>query len=86
MRSPLAAVALRQARQHLLESGQCPDGLLDARLARSWQRSLQGGLLPTGRLGSPDNLERQALRQLGQVVCQPGGLRRGIDALNRDIR
>ena len=64
MRSPLAAVALRQARQHLLESGQCPDGLLDARLARSWQRSLQGGLLPTGRLGSPDNLERQALRQL----------------------
>lgn len=64
MRSPLASVALRQARQHLMESGQCPDGLVDARLARSWQRSLQGGLLPTGRLGTPDNLERQALRQL----------------------
>lgn len=64
MRSPSAAVALRQARQHLLEFGQCPDGLVDARLARSWQRSLQGGLLPTGRLGTPDNLERQALRQL----------------------
>lgn len=64
MRSPSAAVALRQARQHLLEFGQCPDGLVDARLARSWQRSVQGGLLPTGRLGSPDNLERQALRQL----------------------
>lgn len=64
MRSPLASVALRQARQHLLESGRCPEGLVDARLARSWQRSLQGGLLPTGRLGAPDNLERQALRQL----------------------
>lgn len=64
MRSPLASVALRQARQRLLESGQCPDGLVDARLARSWQRSLQEGLLPTGRLGAPDNLERQALRQL----------------------
>ncbi len=64
MRSTSTSVALRQARQHLLESGQCPLGLVDERLARSWQRSLDGGLLPTGRLGNPDNLEHQALRQL----------------------
>eukprot|EP01034_Spumella_vulgaris_P006389 gene6389-8135_t len=64
MRSTSTSVALRQARQHLLESGQCPLGLVDERLARSWQRSLDSGLLPTGRLGNPDNLEHQALRQL----------------------
>jgi transcriptional regulator of acetoin/glycerol metabolism len=64
MRSTSTSVALRQARQHLLESGQCPTGLVDERLARSWQRSLDSGLLPTGRLGGADNLEQQALRQL----------------------
>ena len=64
MRSTSTSVALRQARQHLLESGQCPSGLVDERLARSWQRSLDSGLLPTGRLGNLDNLEHQALRQL----------------------
>lgn len=64
MRSPSTSVALRQARQHLLASGQCPVGLVDERLAQSWQRSLDSGLLPTGRLGSPDNLDQPALRQL----------------------
>ena len=62
--STSTSVALRQARQHLLESGQCPSGLVDERLARSWQRSMDSGLRPTGRLGSPDNLEQKALRQL----------------------
>lgn len=64
MRSPSTSVALRQARQHLLETGQCPTGLVDDRLARSWQRSVASGLLPTGRLGASDNLEHPALRQL----------------------
>ena len=64
MRSPSTSVALRQARHHLVESGHCPIGLVDERLARSWQRSMDSGLLPTGRLGGPDNLEQSALRQL----------------------
>ncbi len=59
-----APLALRQARQHLLEFGHCPSGLLDERLARSWQRSADLGLRPTGRLGAPDNLEQHALRTL----------------------
>ena len=33
MRPLTTPVTLRQARQHLLESGQCPRGLVDARLA-----------------------------------------------------
>lgn len=64
MRSTSTSVALRQARQHLLETGQCPSGLVDDRLARSWRRSLDNGLAPTGRLGCHDNLEHPALRQL----------------------
>lgn len=64
MRTPSTPLALRQARQHLLEFGRCPSGLVDERLAQSWQRSIDGGLLPTGRLGAADNLESHALRQL----------------------
>jgi transcriptional regulator of acetoin/glycerol metabolism len=64
MPTPSASLALRQARQHLLEFGRCPSGLLDERLARSWQRSADQGLRPTGRLGAPDNLEQHALRML----------------------
>ena len=61
MRPLSAPLALRQARQHLLELGHCPSGLVDERLARSWQRSVDEGLRPTGRLGAPDNLEQHAL-------------------------
>ena len=61
MRPLSAPLALRQARQHLLEFGHCPSGLVDERLARSWQRSVDEGLRPTGRLGAPDNLEQHAL-------------------------
>ncbi|HEY8905137.1 MAG TPA: sigma 54-interacting transcriptional regulator, partial [Rhodoferax sp.] len=50
MRTPPTAVALRQARLHLLEYGDCPPGGLDERVARSWRRSLAAGLLPAGRL------------------------------------
>ena len=55
---------LRQARQHFMEHGHCPSGAVDERLARSWQRSLAAGLLPTGRIGGPDCLESSGLVQL----------------------
>ncbi len=48
MRTTSHAVALRQARLHLLEHGDCPPGGLDERVARSWRRSLAAGLLPAG--------------------------------------
>lgn len=41
--------ALRQARWHLLEHGDCPVDGVDERVARSWRRSLEAGLLPAGR-------------------------------------
>lgn len=55
--------ALRRARRHLLEHGQCPDGLIEDRLARSWQRSLAAGLAPAGRLTDCDPLGGGELRQ-----------------------
>jgi transcriptional regulator of acetoin/glycerol metabolism len=42
------APTLRRARLHLLEHGVCPTGVVDERVARSWQRSLAAGLLPDG--------------------------------------
>src|SRR5256884_6969956 len=54
------SVALRQARHSLMESGLCPSGLVDERLARSWQRCIEQGLRPTGRLGAADNLEQRS--------------------------
>ncbi len=45
-----SALALHKARAHLLEHGDCPADTLDERIARSWRRSLQAGLQPTGRL------------------------------------
>ena len=48
MRSIPPVLALRQARQQLLETGQCPAGLVGERLARSWHRSMAAGLAPTG--------------------------------------
>jgi len=55
---------LQQARWHLLESGQCPSGVLDERLARSWQRSLKTGLRPGKHGPVTDNLEQQAVTVL----------------------
>ncbi|MFI8618467.1 sigma-54-dependent Fis family transcriptional regulator [Acidovorax sp. NPDC077693] len=55
-------VALRQARQHLLEFGQCPSGLLDERLARSWSRSMAAGLAPTGRAPGVEHASSGTLR------------------------
>jgi transcriptional regulator of acetoin/glycerol metabolism len=44
------AQRLRHSRRHLVEHGECPPGVLDERLSRSWHRSFQSGLMPTGRL------------------------------------
>ena len=64
MRPNPSPVALRQARQHLLDSGQCPSGLVDERLARSWSRSMAAGLLPTGRPPAIDHPSSGTLRQV----------------------
>ena len=63
MRQTSPVLALRQARQQLLETGQCPVGILDERLARSWHRSLAAGLAPTGRVAT-DHAGSGSLRQV----------------------
>ncbi len=55
MQSTPSALALRQARSHLLEHGDCLPGIIDERVARSWRRSLNAGLLPTGRLADNEH-------------------------------
>lgn len=62
MRTSLPTPALRQARAHLLSHGQCLPGLVDERLARSWQRSLAAGLTPTARVAPIDHFHSNALR------------------------
>jgi sigma-54 dependent transcriptional regulator, acetoin dehydrogenase operon transcriptional activator AcoR len=52
VRQTSPVLALRQARQQLLETGQCPAGVLDERLTRSWHRSVAAGLVPTGRVAT----------------------------------
>lgn len=63
MRSPSPLLALRQARQQLLETGQCPAGIVDERLARSWHRSMAAGLAPTARV-SPEHASTHHLRHV----------------------
>ncbi|WP_296510094.1 sigma-54-dependent Fis family transcriptional regulator [Rhodoferax sp.] len=63
MRSPSPLLALRQARQQLLETGQCPSGIVDERLARSWHRSMAAGLAPTARV-SPEHASTHHLRHV----------------------
>nr|WP_315495859.1 sigma-54-dependent Fis family transcriptional regulator [uncultured Rhodoferax sp.] len=62
MRQTSPVLALRQARQQLLETGQCPVGVLDERLVRSWHRSLAAGLAPAGRAAT-DHTGSGNLRQ-----------------------
>ncbi len=64
MRPNTSHVTLRQARQHLLDSGQCPSGLVDDRLARSWSRSMAAGLLPSGRPPAIDHPSSGTLRHV----------------------
>jgi len=61
----LSVPTLSQARRHLLEHGQCLPGAPDDRIARSWRRSLEAGLSPTGRTPDPAaDLCGHALRQM----------------------
>jgi transcriptional regulator of acetoin/glycerol metabolism len=62
MRTTSPALALRQARLHLLEHGDCPSSGLDERVARSWRRSLAAGLLPAGRLYDTEHASGGGLR------------------------
>lgn len=63
MRTTPPSLALRQARLHLMEFGDCPPGTIDERLARSWRRSMAAGLLPEGRLAPVDHASGGLLRQ-----------------------
>jgi sigma-54 dependent transcriptional regulator, acetoin dehydrogenase operon transcriptional activator AcoR len=63
VRQTSPVLALRQARQQLLETGQCPAGVLDERLTRSWHRSVAAGLVPTGRVAT-DLAGSGSLRQV----------------------
>jgi transcriptional regulator of acetoin/glycerol metabolism len=62
MHTTQSALALRQARSHLLEHGDFPSGSVDERVARSWRRSLDAGLLPTGRLADHEHSSGSNLR------------------------
>lgn len=59
--------ALRRARQFLSQSGELPAGLVDARLARSWQRSLACGLSPVDRLPDVPHLSAPEMRRVTSV-------------------
>lgn len=56
--------ALRQARWHLLEHGECPVDGVDERVARSWRRSLAAGLLPAGRTLETEHADAGELRDV----------------------
>jgi sigma-54 dependent transcriptional regulator, acetoin dehydrogenase operon transcriptional activator AcoR len=58
-----SALAIRQARTHLLEHGDCLPGIINERIANSWRRSLDAGLLPTGRLANFDHSGSGNLRR-----------------------
>lgn len=64
MRTPPTALALRQARQRLLEHGDCPSEGIDVHVARSWRRSLAAGLLPGGRLMDTEHANAAELKRL----------------------
>lgn len=56
------------ARRHLVESGECPEGLVSDHLLRSWSRSLAAGLLPTeGVHGQDFSSSSSQLRHSMQV-------------------
>ena len=64
---PVTSPQLQQARRCLLETGDLPEGLVDATLQRSWQRSRHAGISPLGGLGEPP-------------LCSDGELRRAVAA------
>ena len=64
MQTPSPSPALRQARSHLLEHGDCPSGVISEHVARSWRRSLAAGLLPTGRIADSEHASGNRLGHL----------------------
>ncbi|WP_034295765.1 sigma-54-dependent Fis family transcriptional regulator [Herbaspirillum sp. RV1423] len=64
MRHSSSALALRHARQHLIDHGNTPVGAISERLARSWERSVAAGLLPAGRLPAAEFSSSGELRQV----------------------
>ena len=64
MHTPSPLPALRQARSHLLEHGDCPSGVLSEHVVRSWRRSLAAGLLPTGRVADSEHASGNRLGHL----------------------
>ena len=63
MHTQITDPALRQARQHLLEHGECPPEGINAQVARSWRRSLAAGLLPSGQLGDTEHANSADLKR-----------------------
>ena len=64
MQPTLHDAVLRQARMRLIEHGDCPADGIDARLARSWQRSLAAGLSPMDRFADFEHASAIDLRQI----------------------
>ncbi len=55
MNTASCATDLQKARKYFLEHGDCPQGVINERVARSWQRSLAAGLTPTGRMSEMEH-------------------------------
>ncbi|PIQ51679.1 MAG: sigma-54-dependent Fis family transcriptional regulator [Comamonadaceae bacterium CG12_big_fil_rev_8_21_14_0_65_59_15] len=64
MRTRPTALSISQARQHLLEYGDCPAHGMDERVARSWRRSLAAGLLPDARLTDTEHANAAELNRI----------------------
>jgi transcriptional regulator of acetoin/glycerol metabolism len=61
----IPAARLREARRQLLDQGEVAQGLIDAELHESWQRSARFGLAPSGRMpGAPHASGPQLVRAL----------------------
>jgi transcriptional regulator of acetoin/glycerol metabolism len=63
--------ALRRARRHLLEHGECLADTLDDRIARSWRRSLDAGLVADGRVAEA---VQTCGGELGHLLARNHGL------------
>ncbi|MEJ2403409.1 MAG: sigma-54-dependent Fis family transcriptional regulator [Candidatus Thiodiazotropha sp.] len=62
MNTVSCATNLQKARKYFLEHGDCPSGVINERVARSWQRSLAAGLTPAGQLTELEHFTGNRLR------------------------
>lgn len=78
---------LQRARRDLQDNGVCQTDVLDARLARSWERSLHAGLLPLENNQSPDPVSGthfdEMLHRNAEMLAQAKPV---VDFLYRQIR